>query len=88
MKLEIPSFGIRFDSTNIGPVSYTDEGRNGGETCLPCARYVSLLSLGCGFVGRHQPSPIRNASITAVPLKIVPRISRRHQKYAVATSTA
>jgi hypothetical protein len=36
----------------------------------------------------HQPSPIFNASSTAVPLTMVPRMPRRHAKYAVPTSTA
>jgi hypothetical protein len=37
---------------------------------------------------RHQPNPSLSVSKTAVPLTIMPRMPRRHQKYAEPTSTA
>lgn len=80
--------GLRVDLDELAtaelpqtPGRYASVPGSPGEARNEIDRFVlARLDAAPRDLERHQPSPSRSASSTAVPLTIMPRIPRRHQK--------
>ena len=77
---------VRSGCARGGPDLNVDTGSAAPRRELGCG--AALTATGTVAGSAHHPSPIFSASRTAVPVTIVPRMPRRHQKYAVPTRTA